>query len=77
MNIDDQIRKLVMQCPERVRELTLTAHAHTMLQNIARTGDYGYTSRGYYQDHGSSLQSVSQKLKHLYTMGYLTRTETR
>ena len=72
---DTAIRRLVMRSPERVRELTLTTHAHTMLQNIARVGDCGYTSRGYYNDHGPSLQSVSQKLKHLCTAGYLIRTE--
>jgi hypothetical protein len=49
-----------------------------MLQNIAEMGDRGYTSSSYHFNYGSvtSIQSTSQKMKHLYTMGYLTRTET-
>jgi hypothetical protein len=49
-----------------------------MLQNIAKTGDRGCTSGSYRFNHGSgtSIQSISQKMKHLYTRGYLTRTET-
>lgn len=72
---DNVIRQMIMSDPEKVRELLLTNAARNAVMTVAQNGDAGVTAAEWARRFDDSIQSASQKLKSLWSKGYLTREE--
>ena len=72
---NNELRGLMVQCPTAIRNVLLTEHQVALYDKIKDHGNAGMTTHELVGIQGISPENASAKLRRMFRLGYLNRTE--